>query len=297
MSQRDHSPTRVGDQAAGARPQGRLPRFSVAGLVMIVSGLGVAMLAAGYAVNDAWATTTWPWPDAGLSHLFVGSILAAVSVIFIWIGAVGEWGAVPAGALNICIISGGWSIYLLIRAAEGHGQLPYASALAAGAVASTTIGLWARKLPLRDQRKMPAPLRWAFVLFVAVLASAGTSLLLRAQVFPWSVDERSAVMFGCIFWGAATYFLSSLVNPRWHNARGQLLGFLAYDLVLLPRYVVLLGSHNLPYGPQTNFLSLGVYIGILVFSAVVAIYYLFVDPSTRQWSLQERPAVDYGVSR
>jgi hypothetical protein len=259
---------------------------------MIVPGLAVAVLAAGYALDDAWATATWPWPDASLSHLFIGSILAAVATIFIWVGAVSEWGALPAGALNICIITGGWSIYLFIRAAEGHGQLPYASALAAGAVASATIGLCSRRVPIKDQRKMPALLRSAFVLFIAVLASAGTALLLRAQVFPWTLDERSAVMFGCIFWGAAFYFLSSLVHPWWHNARGQLLGFLAYDLVLLPRYLVLLSSHNMPYGPQTNFLSLGVYIGILVFSALVAIYYLFVDPYTRRWSLQERPAVE-----
>jgi len=72
------------------------------------------------------------------------------------------------------------------------------------------------------------------------------------------------------------YFLHGLVRPSWANARGQLLGFLAYDLILLVPFI----RHFDSVKPEHQ-LSLMVYTGVIVFSALLAIYFLFIHPSTR----------------
>ena len=41
------------------------------------------------------------------------------------------------------------------------------------------------------------------------------------------------MLYSWVFLGAAVYFGSSLIRPLWANGRGQLMGFLAYDLVLI----------------------------------------------------------------
>ena len=61
--------------------------------LLVGAGLAVGAFSAGYSFNQEWATQTWPWPDGDFSHIFIGSILAAIAAIGIWIGAVGEWGA------------------------------------------------------------------------------------------------------------------------------------------------------------------------------------------------------------
>ena len=73
-----------------------------------------------------------------------------------------------------------------------------------------------------------------------------------------------------------------MLRPRWYNARGQLLGFLAYDLVLLPPF---LGYFETVY--EAHRLSLSVYTVVLLYSAVLACYYLFVDRRTRRWRITD----------
>jgi hypothetical protein len=84
------------------------------------------------------------------------------------------------------------------------------------------------------------------------------------------------VVFGCIFLGDAFYFIYALLRPRWGNAFGQLLSFLAYDLVLIVPFVQLLDT--VKPGHMTGLI---VYIVVLVYSGGLAIYYLFIDPRTR----------------
>ena len=49
-----------------------------------------------------------------------------------------------------------------------------------------------------------------------------------------------------IFLGSAIYFAYGLQRPVWGNAKGQLLGFLAYDLVLIVPFVRLSFASSLP---------------------------------------------------
>jgi len=160
----------------------------------------VGAFSAGYAFNQEWATQTWPWPDGDFSHIFFGSILAAIAAIGVWIGSVGDWGALKTGGLSLFVMFGGCSIYLFIRAADGH-DVGYAIVFAAVAGAGAALGFAFRKVPIADRRLMPVPVRASFVGVVALLVTAGALLLARVQIFPWAVDVRSAAMFGCIAWG------------------------------------------------------------------------------------------------
>jgi len=74
----------------------------------------------------------------------------------------------------------------------------------------------------------------------------------------------------------AFYFLYGLLVPRWHHALGQLLNFLAYDLVLIVPFLWLFKTAK----PEYVF-SLIVYVAVLIYSGAIAVYFLFVNSQTR----------------
>jgi hypothetical protein len=251
------------------------------GLRYVCVFLGVALLvfAAGYVFQVPWATSTWPWPDSRLSYIFVGSIQAAIAAAVIWIALSGEWAALAAGALNMMFMAGGMAIFLFELAARDEGGLlwVYAAWCAVFALLNLGILFWSRRYAIRDPRPTPPLVRISFVGFAAILLVVGVMLLMRApNVFPWPLDSRSSVMFGWIYIGAACYFLYAVVHPRWHNARAQLWGFLAYDAVLIPPFL----AHFADVEPG-HVLSLVIYMTVLIYSAALAIYYLFVNRATR----------------
>ncbi|MBX3080792.1 MAG: hypothetical protein KF716_04100 [Anaerolineae bacterium] len=74
-----------------------------------------------------------------------------------------------------------------------------------------------------------------------------------------------------------------MFDPSWHNAAGQLLGFLAYDVVLIVPFI----QHFSDVIPEHR-VSLIVYTTVVVGSALLAIYYLFIHPETRFRVASER---------
>lgn len=116
-------------------------------------------------------------------------------------------------------------------------------------------------------------------LFTVVLLLLSGLLLLQAPVvFPWPLRPEASVIFGFIFLGAASYFAIALRSPWWHSAREQLIGFLAYDLILIGPFLAHFGT----VGPAHR-LSLILYVTVLVYSEAIAVYYLFVNGETRPW--------------
>jgi hypothetical protein len=243
-------------------------------------GIVMLLLAFGFIFRIPFATALWPWPDGRLSYLFIGSILAAVSAAALWIGWAGEAGALPAGALNVFVITIGASLYffhLVFREARSE-LIPYGVVSVLSALTSGITFLWSRRFPRHDSRPTPLLVRISFGIFVASLILAGGALILRAPIFPWTLNPASSILFGCIFIGDAFYFLHGLLYPGWHNARGQLLSFLAYDLVLIGPFLGLLGTVN----PALR-LNLIVYVVVLLYSGALAAYYLFLNKRTRLW--------------
>ena len=77
----------------------------------VLGGLGILAFAIGFIFRIPVAISVWPWPDGPLSYLFVGSILAAISAAALWIGWTGEFGALPAGSLNVLVIAITTAVY------------------------------------------------------------------------------------------------------------------------------------------------------------------------------------------
>lgn len=243
-----------------------------------LSGLVILVFAVGFIFQIPMATSLWPWPDGRLSYLFIGSILAAVSAAAFWIGWTGELGALPAGSLNVFVIAVTTLLYFFqLALQEGRpNMIPFGITALVMAIASGASFLWSRRLPLRDSRPTPLLVRISFGVFIAALVLAGGALLFRAPIFPWALNPDSSVIFGCIFPGDAFYFLYGLFYPRWHHALGQLLSFLAYDLVLIVPFLSLFETVESEY-----LLSLIVYVAVLIYSGAMAIYFLFVNTQTR----------------
>lgn len=248
-------------------------RIAAASTGLIVLAFGLA-----FAFRVESVTRLWPWPDGPLSYLFVGSILAAVSAALIWIGWSGDFGALAGGALNVFIIGVGSSFYLLEQAfrAGRLNLIPYGIAGGVIAAASILAYLWSRRLRVRESKPTPSLVRVSFWIFMTALVLASAGLLFRAPIFPWALNPDSSVMFGCFFLGNACYFLYGIIRPIWPHARGQLLSFLAYDLVLIGPFLLLFKSVK----PQFV-LSLVLYVLVLLFSGAIAVYFLFVDPRSR----------------
>jgi hypothetical protein len=187
------------------------------------------------------------------------------------------------------VTSAGTAAFLLLQpAGAGLRQLGWMAA-AAALFSLIMVGI-GHRFALRDNRQQPLLVRLSFALFAGVLILAGSALVLgRPNVMPWPMNREAGVIAGWIFLGASTGYLYGFAFPAWHNARGPLLGFLVYDLVLLPS---LLG-HFQNVKPEHRF-SLVVYIAVLIYSAALAVFQLFVARATRAWSARE-VGVDAGV--
>ena len=245
--------------------------------ITIVGGLVIFIFAFGYIFQLPFAVTTWPWEDGRYSFLFVGSILAAISAAALWVGWTGEFGALPAGALNIFVIAITTSIYFFKLVSQGRSDLTLYGLLSAlSAVVSLIAIFWSLRIPVKDSRPMPKLVRTSFWIFIASLLLAGGALILQVPIFPWALNPDTSVIFGYIFLGDAFYFLYGMFRPQWHNALGQLLSFLAYDLVLIFPFIGLLNTVK----PE-RYVNLVVYLAVLLYSAGLAIYYLFINTQTR----------------
>ena len=245
--------------------------------VTVVSGLVFLIFAFGFILRLPFATAIWPWEDGRYSYLFIGSILAAVSVAALWIGWTSEFGALPAGALNVFVIGLTTSIYFFKLASQGRANMALFGILATLiAVASLAAFFWSLNIPLKESRPMPGAVKASFWIFIVSLLLAGGALILQAPIFPWALSRDTSVVFGCIFLGDAFYFLYGIFRPNWHNALGQLLSFLAYDLVLIVPFVRLLDTVD-----PGRYINLLVYTAVLLYSGGLAVYYLFINPQTR----------------
>lgn len=240
---------------------------------LLSSGVVFLIMALGFIFRLSFATSLWPWQDGRLSYLFIGSILAAVSVAALWIGWRNDLGVLPAGTLNVFVIAFGCAIYFFRIHLASFGLLSILFALLSGLAF-----LWSSGISPHPSFSTPAPIRVSFGIFVAVLLLAGTMLIFKQPIFPWKLNPDSSVVFGCIFIGDAFYFLHALFKPQWNNAAGQLLSFLAYDLVLIGPFSGLFKTVD-----PTLRLNLILYIVVLIFSGVLAIYYLFINSRTRNW--------------
>lgn len=257
--------------------------------VMVFTGAVATVLAYGFFVQAGWATQLWPWSDGRMTFIFIASIAAAIALPNFWIAASGKLWAIGPGALNLSVSHLAMAGYLFALSGGDDRIVLAAAAMALAGVTELIAFLWSLRQPVLDARPTPLPLRLSFLLFAIALVVTGLFLVTKAaHIFPWPLKPQTSVIIGWIFWGAAVYFAAAFIWPIWENACGQLLGFLAYDLVLIVPYV----AHLNKVKPQ-HALSLKVYIGVLACSGLLAVYYLFVHPKTRfRWKVKDRGSAE-----
>jgi hypothetical protein len=254
--------------------------------LVIAGGIGLLVVALGFFLQLSVVTQIWPWEVSRLSALFLSSILVAIAVPSIWVALTGEYAPMLGGAINLGLMFAGlaaffFQLYAVDRSRTSillFGVLAVPAALSCVVVIAKTL-----HLPFVDPRPMPALVRYSFVGFALALVLVGGALVFRTpNVFPWPMHEELLVIYGWIFLGAMCYFVYGALRPMWANAQGQLLGFLAYDLVLIWPFL----QHSSTVLPEQR-LSLIIYVSVLVYSGALAIYYLFVHDATRFRSFRE----------
>ena len=213
--------------------------------------------------------------------------MAAIAAPMIWIGLSGEFGAARGGAIHLALAASGTAIYLFYLYSRNQDLQILVTALIFAIFVPLNIFIyrWSRRVPIRDQREKPIMVDFFLVFFVIVLVLVGWGLLRQSpRVFPWHLNPESSILFGLLFIGTAAYFFTGLRMAGWHSARGQLLAFLAFDLILIGPFLSYFeqaaGEH------RTN---LAIYTVVIVVSAALALYYLFIDKTTRSWQIEENP--------
>jgi len=171
---------------------------------------------------------------------------------------------------------------LFQRSAGEPGMTIYGIICLFGALFGIALFVWSLRIPMKKTFPMPDFVRGAFVFFIVALLIVSTRLLLQIPTIPWALTLELSLLVGWMFIGAAFYFVYGLLRPDWMNAAGQLLGFLAYDIVLIVPFIKRLS--NTPAEQMT-----GMVVDTLVvfLSGLLAVYYLFLNPKTRAqtWSV------------
>lgn len=251
-------------------------------LLFIISAVQLFFAAAFF---FQWPLAVNLWPFAGttpLTFVLIASFFAAAAASTLWPLATGHYGALAGVALDYLFIFTPMAIYIVWSSAggAGGGQLVYGLLCAAGALFGLWLFLWARRLPLDTTVPMPAPVRWSFIVFVLALLFVSVRLWLQMPTIPWPLTPELSIIVGCMFFGAAVYFIYGLLRPSWANAGGQLAGFLAYDVVLLVPFL-----RALPNVAPEFRTGLIVYLIVVVYSGLLAIYYLLINRQTRVFGL------------
>lgn len=264
-------------------------------LMFITCGVQL-FLAVAFIFQWPIARAAWPLSYTNqTTYIFIGSIFAAAAASTVWCLLAKEAGALAGVALDYLTIFTPLTIFAFqLASRSSNPKLPaFVVACAAGALFGLGLLLWSIRIPIRDPRPMPRLARFSFAFFIIALLIAGGQLVLKfPSVLPWQVTVDGQVIYGWMFLGAAAYFAYGLLRPSWHNAAGQLAGFLAYDVVLIVPFILMLPT----IAPRWQ-LNLIVYTLVVTLSGLLAIYYLFINPATRVWrSARFSPAAIEGAA-
>lgn len=254
-------------------------------LVLALAGMALLVMTYAFFKQMTWATGLLPFEERRLTNIFYASIWIAIAGPVLWIAWKNEAGALVGGALNLVLTSADLAVFMLqsyLRDPDTTHFLLAALAFGTFAIVDAISGVWAMQHPIRDPRPMPVLVRLSFAVFAVVLILVGGGLVFKVKnIIPWPfVHAGTSVMVGWIFMGASICFIYGVVRPSWHNAAGQLIGFLLYDLILIEPFI----RHLDTVRPDLRD-NLMIYLGVVVYSGLLAIYYLFIHPPTRLWRM------------
>ncbi len=243
-------------------------REGIRRLVFLLISALQGVVALGFILRAGWAEALWPWPAGPLSLTFLGSVLAAFAVGGAWTAVTGRWNGGLAALVAVAAVTVllAWALW------AGGAAWPWPVACLLTGLGAGWNAAGVARLPGRGKRLTAWP-RASCAVFALALVAAAVALLAGApHVFPWPLDPVTARAFGAIFLGLSlAYGLSALWADR-DMALVAMLGFLAYDLVLLPPFLL----HFATVRPE-HLLSLSIYVAVLVYSAIVALGLIWQD--------------------
>jgi hypothetical protein len=247
-------------------------------MTMVIIAFVQLIIGLGFAFRLPFATSLWPFSYTGaMSYIFLGSIAIAASASTLWCIWEREYGALSGIALDYIAIFFALGIFVFQMTPGNSRQTWLGVAGILGGVFGVLLFLYTVRIPITPHPPLPRLVRISFVVFIIALVVVGSQMVLRRpNVIPWDLTETASVIYGWMFLGAALYFAYTLARPSWHNAGGQLAGFLAYDLVLILPFL-----QRLPTIQPQYQLSQIIYLAVILYSGALAIYYLFIKPQTR----------------
>jgi len=249
------------------------------------------LMAVAYLLQWPFMLELWPFEGTTpLTFTFVSPILTAAAASTLWVAASGNYGALAGIALDYVSILTPVAIFQFrLGAAGSDSRLTiYGILLTLTALLGLGLFLWRARIPVDRIIPLPRPVRWSFAIFIIVLVIVATRLIIKVpNVIPWKITPDLSVLIGWMFLGAAFYFAYSVARRSWYNAAGQLAGFLAYDLVLIVPFL-----ERLPTIAPEFRIGLIIYIVVVVYSGLLAVYYLFIHKPTWLWN--RTPVRAYG---
>jgi hypothetical protein len=244
--------------------------------------LAQVVFAVGFAFQVRAFTRLWPLPYTNsMSFIFIASIAAAAAAAIMWCIFSQEEAGMAGVALDFITIFTPVSIFIFQLAGRSGSSTLITFGIACVVMIILGLGMliWSLRIPPRDRQPVPRLVRGSFLVFIIALIIAGGQMVLKnTHLMPWQISTDATVIYGWMFLGAAAYFAYGVLRPGWFNAGGQLAGFLAYDVVLIVPFL-----QRLPTIEPELRINLIIYIVVLTYSGLLAIYYLFIHPPTRLW--------------
>lgn len=251
-------------------------------ILLLVIGAFQSILALAFFLRMPMALSLWPLPGTTpLTFILVSSIFAAAAASTLWAAGSGNLGALAGIGLDYVAIFTPVSIFL-VHLGTGSGDARTTNAaVGCGLAALFGVGVfrWSVRHAIDTSVRVPPLVRWSFGFFIVALLIVSIRLIMQFPTIPWQLTPALSIVIGWMFIGAATYFAYALLRPSWRNATGQLIGFLAYDIVLIVPFI-----ERLPTVAPEHRTGLIVYTAVVIYSALLALYFLFVHRGTRLWN-------------
>jgi hypothetical protein len=249
-------------------------------LGFIIAGSLFFLLSLGIFFSISAATQLWIWPAApALNLAFVGAWFAGGTAALVWIGLSGHVTAFRALMLTLFVALTGSSIQLFRNQdlAGNERYLPFAILFVITALIALVVFFSTRHTPETDPTPAPVAVRWAFLLFSAILLAVGFPMVFDlTPIFPVELATDTTIVYGWFFLGSFVFYFSGYLKSTIGNTTAQMIGFLVYDVLLIPPFLAHLP--DVDPGLQTNLI---IYLTVLISSAIFCVYFLFVHRETR----------------
>lgn len=249
-------------------------------LGFVADGMLFLVLALGFAFQIPWVTLIWDWSDDPMTGIFLTALLASYSAGSLLLAWLEEWRAAIGGAIALVIGFGGFAITAAAIALTGGGTDLIIHAAVMAVIAAIAVGTAFTGLSGRADAPRPLPrgLRYTYLALAPLMVLIGVQLLLHIPaILPWPLTWQTSMLLGWILIGFSANYAYVALRGDWAAGQVLLFGFLVYDIA----FIVPLLQHAGDVVGEDFWISQVINVCVVVFSALLAVYYLFLNRQTR----------------